>query len=607
MNSLLKMAYQCVTVKDLMKSGQEEGWIGKSVELNGWVYAMRIQGANSEGERSFGFASIIDGSTVKHMQVIMNLEKCKEEKTIESITAALKEVKKGGMVRARGTIVACPASNNKEQKTELLCDYLTMYGTMETSKYPIAKQRLPLETTRHHPHLRPRTKDMVAVTIIHNKAASLIHQFFGGKGYVWAKTPLLTANDCEGAGETFHIWCDEDERLLTERIRRQVETQMDPEKSKALMDKLEKEQSELESQLKQAIDDLNTLNTEIDAKVDVTQKMKDLKTRIKDLMSMFDTKTQEIETLKEGWGLSEKKMKSFFNEKVHLSVSGQLHGEALAHGMMKIYTFGPTFRADPSVTSRHLAEFWMVEPEVGPISFDGLKQLASDFVKYVVGNVLVDCRDELEFLQKEHKPELISTLETILKDDFIQVSYTQAINLLKEGIKEHKVRVYDPETTKEKDIKKWSKKQYLITQAPVWGMDLKSEHERYLTDVLFKKPVIVYNYPKTLKPFYMKPTTSAPEEGQEGETVEAMDVLVPFMGELIGGSMREDDYEALKTVMDAEGITEGLEWYLDLRKYSSFPHGGFGLGFERLVKILTGMDSIRDVMPFPRYNGHIFA
>lgn len=601
------MAYQTVTVKDLMSSGKEEGWIGKSVELNGWVYAMRVQGANDEGKSSFGFASIIDGSTVKHMQVIMNLEKCKEEATIESITLALKQVKKGSMIRARGTIVACPPQNNTEQKTELLCDYLTMYGTMETHKYPISKQRLALETTRHHPHLRPRTKDMVAVTLIHNKTASLIHQFFYEKGYVWAKTPLLTANDCEGAGETFHIWCDEDEKLLTQRIRHQVETQMNPAKSDAQMQELEKEQTDLNSQLRTSIDELKTLNIAMDAGEDVKQKLKDLKSKIKDLLTAVSTTTTQVDTLKEGWGLSEKKMKSFFNDKVHLSVSGQLHGEALAHGMMKIYTFGPTFRADPSVTSRHLAEFWMVEPEVGPISFDGLKQLASDFVKYVVGNVLVDCRDELEFLQKEHKPELISTLETILKDDFVQLSYTQAINLLKEGVKDHKIRVYDPATTKDKDLKKWSKKQYLITQAPEWGMDLKSEHERYFTDVLYQKPVIVYNYPKKLKPFYMKPSSTEMEEGQEGETVEAMDVLIPFMGELIGGSMREDDYETLKAVMDEQGITKGLEWYLDLRKYSSFPHGGFGLGFERLVKIMTGMDSIRDVMPFPRYNGHIFA
>lgn len=550
------MTYKSLSVKELMTSGKELDWVGQKITISGYANAIRVQGANDEGLSSFGFASIVDSSTVKHMQLIMNLDKCTSEESKQSIITALKRIKKGSLLRASGTIVACPSENNKEQKTELVGELVEVFGSIEADTYPLSKHKVPLETIREHPHLRFRTKELMAVNIIRNKASQLIHQFFQDKGYQWAHTPILTSNDCEGAGETFIAATTQDFENHKESLK---------------ITELPKDEE---------IKDVEIKDNEI----------KD--NEIKD----DEIKDDEIKDIKIN------KTKSFFGEKVYLTVSGQLHGEAFAHGLQKIYTFGPTFRADPSKTSRHLAEFWMIEPEVGPIVFSELMDLSMYFVKYVVSNIMSSCMDELEFLDTEKT--LVSTLDTIVKEDFIRLSYTDAIKMLEDGINTYKIRVISSTTT-EKDMRKMAKKSYLIHEAPYWGMDLKSEHERYLTDIVYKKPVIIYHYPKSLKPFYMKPTFSFKYE--EGETVDAMDVLIPFLGELIGGSMREDDYDALKKRMEDDNILEELEWYLDLRKYGSFPHGGFGLGFERLIMLLTGMKSIKDVIAFPRYSGHCFA
>lgn len=544
------MVYQVVSVSQLMLKGKEEEWIGQQVQLSGFVYAYRVQGANDEGVRSFGFASVMDNTTVKHMQIIMNLEKCVSEESKKSVSTALLKLKKGSVITVKGIIVACPKGNNTEQKTELLSEIVEVHGTMDSETYPIAKQRMPLETTRRQPHLRFRSKDMICLHKIRNKASYMVHQYFQGQDFQWAHTPLLTSNDCEGAGETFTITCPQDEKAREELKVLELSKQQD--------DKDEKqEQKDVEKMIELSYED-----------------------KVRDIMK-----------------------KRFFDKDVYLTVSGQLHGEAFAHGLMKIYTFGPTFRADPSMTSRHLAEFWMIEPEVGPICFSELMALATDFIKSVVKGVMETCIDELEFLESEHSPELIQTLTTIVSQDFVKISYTDAIKTLETAVKEYKIRVVEPGTS-DKDLRKYAKKAYLIMEPPVWGMDLKSEHERYFTDVIYKKPVIIYDYPKSLKPFYMKPSSTVYEEG---ETVEAMDILIPFLGELVGGSMREDEYEPLCKVMEEEGIREGLEWYLELRKYGSFPHGGFGLGFERLIMLLTGMKSIRDTIAFPRYSHHCFA
>jgi asparaginyl-tRNA synthetase len=528
-----QMTYTSVSVKDLVTSSKDLMLVGKQIALSGWLFTIRLHGATEEGS-AFGFASLIDYSTVAHAQVVMNIEKCTTTESKESIKTALQKAKKGMMVSVKGTLVECPKGHNTEQQTELVAEFMDVYGQMDSLSYPIAKPRMPMETIRQHPHLRFRDKRVHAITLVRDSAAAAVHDFFRKQGYIWAHTPIITSNDCEGAGETFHIRCDDDDKILTNVIK------------KVLQKKDESKSDE-----------------------------------------------EDDDPVK----------KTFFKTVVHLSVSGQLHGEAFAHGVSKIYTFGPTFRADPSETSRHLAEFWMIEPEVCFITFGELKALATDFVKYVVKAVIEERKPEIDFLTTEVKPDLYQTLTDIVSKDFVMLSYTDAIKTLKNAVESYAVRVV-PDGASEQDIKKWSKKQYLIHEEPVWGMDLKSEHERYLTDIVFKAPVILYHYPMTLKPFYMKPSSTKYEEG---DTVDAMDLLIPGIGELIGGSMREDDYDALAQVMDEEGIRDGLEWYLDLRKYGSCPHGGFGLGFERLIMLLTGVSNIRDVTSFPRFHHHCIA
>lgn len=545
-------SYKKVTVKELMDPSQELVWVGQSILLNGHIHAIRVQG------EVLGFLSVMDSTTCKHMQVIVNVETSTDK---ESTKEALLKLKKGAMVTIKGQIVACPESNNKEQKTELRADSVQMYGVVDAATYPLAKHKQPLETIRHVPHLRFKDKRITAVNIIRNKASMLIHKFFQLRDYQWAHTPLLTANDCEGAGETFHIWCDQDEKILMDKIKQDT--------LKELEDSKEEEPKEGE-ELKEGEADKE--------------------------------EPKEGEEVKDELELAPKK-KTFFSSKVHLTVSGQLHGEAFAHGLSKIYTFGPTFRADPSETSRHLAEFWMVEPEICFIDFTELKTIAEEFVKFVVSGILSSHMDEIAYLDTITEQNLVQTLNTIAKEDFAQLSYTDAIKKLEADIADHKIRVVDSSMSP-KQLRKLAKKQYLITEAPYWGMDLKSEHERYFTDVIFQKPVIIYHYPKSLKPFYMK---TSDVKYEEGEVVDAMDILIPNLGELIGGSMREADYEKLKEAMIKDNLMEELDWYLELRKYGSVPHGGFGLGFERLLMILTGMTSIRDVISFPRYSHHCFA
>jgi asparaginyl-tRNA synthetase len=529
------MDYTSVSVKDLVTLGKELEWVGKQISVNGWLFTVRMHGATEEGS-AFGFASLIDHSTCEHVQVVMNIENCTTPESKISILNGLQKAKRGMMISVKGTVVKCPEGHTTEQKTEIVSEFIEVYGQMDSLSYPIAKPRMLMETIRQQPHLRFRDKRVHAITLIRNSAAKAVHDFFQNQGYIWAHTPIITSNDCEGAGETFHIRChDDDHKISAATIK------------KAIL--LENE------------DNLDNLEDDDPIK------------------------------------------KTFFKTVAHLSVSGQLHGEAFAHGMLKIYTFGPTFRADPSETSRHLAEFWMIEPEVCFITFDELKALAVDFVKYIVKVVMENRKSEIDYLTTELNSELTQTLTDIVTKDFIMLSYTDAIKILKNAVESYAIRVISKDAS-EKDIKKWSKKQYLIHETPIWGMDLKSEHERYLTDVVFKAPVILYHYPKTLKPFYMKPSATKYEEG---ETVDAMDLLIPGIGELIGGSMREDDYDSLAKVMEEQGIRQGLEWYLDLRKYGSCPHGGFGMGFERLVMLLTGVSNIRDVTAFPRFHHHCIA
>ena len=340
---------------------------------------------------------------------------------------------------------------------------------------------------RKYAHLRLRTNTFGAVFRIRHNMAIAIHKYFHDHGFYYFHTPIVTASDCEGAGNMFQV---------------------------------------------------TTLDLDRVAKAGEVDYSKD-----------------------------------FFGTKTNLTVSGQLEGELGATALGAIYTFGPTFRAENSNTPRHLAEFWMVEPEVAFLDQEGLMDLEEDFIKYCVNWALDNCRDDLEFLNKMIDKQLIATLESVVKEDFVRLTYTEGINILEEAVKNGR------------------KFEFPITG---WGMDLSSEHERYLVEEHFKRPVIMTDYPKEIKAFYMK-------KNADDKTMQGTDVLFPRIGEIIGGSVREENYDKLVAEIEARGMkASSYDWYLDTRRYGSCPHGGFGLGFERLILFVTGMQNIRDVIPFAR-------
>ena len=284
----------------------------------------------------------------------------------------------------------------------------------------------------------------------------------------------------------------------------------------------------------------------------------------------------------------------FFGSPVNLAVSGQLHGETYAAGLGDIYTFGPTFRAENSNTSRHLAEFWMIEPEMCFINLKDLIDIAEDYIKFCIKSCLVSCKDEIEFFTEHHKEGLLEQLSKIVDTPFSRMSYTEVIQTLEKEIEDGRAIVRDNGMVHKK-FKKLAKDKHIFEEPVFWGCDLGSEHEKYMTDKIIGGVLVVYDYPKEIKSFYMK-------ENPGGKTVQAMDILVPNIGELVGGSMRIDDYDELKTKMEDKEIS--IPWYLELRKFGSVPHGGFGLGFERLIMLVSGIENIKDVIPFPRYPKH---
>ena len=438
----------------------------------GWVQLIRKQ-------PPIHFIQLNDGSTVNNLQVVI-LEEFKNPDLLKKIT-------RGASIKIYGKLIHSPKD---KQPYELIAEKITILGLSEPS-YPITKQAVHLEYLRTIEHFRIRTSLMKSVHRIRNGLSFAIHTYFQKIDCQYVNTPIITSNDCEGAGETFTV--------TTQYPKNNKET--------------------------------------IDIK------------------------------------------KELFKKPTFLTVSGQLHGESYALGLGDIYTFGPTFRAEKSNTSRHLNEFWMVEPELSFIDQNDLHNLTEDFVKYCVNYVLTNYTDEL-LLLNERDHLLISRLEVIKNKEFEKISYKDVIKILKEKYKLSK---------EEEDVK------------IEFGLDLPSSMEKFLTDIVYKKPVIIYNYPKVIKSFYMKSN-----EENEDETVQAMDLLVPGIGELIGGSIREDDYNKLFKSIKNKKISN-IDWYLDLRKYGSVPHGGFGLGFERLVQLCTGMTNIRDVIAFPRYPKHVFG
>jgi len=459
-------------VADLLKRRDA----GASVTVKGWVRTRR------DSKAGFSFLDINDGSSLKGIQVVADNSLPNYE--------AVKGLSVGASVRVEGTLVE---SQGQGQAVEIKATSLHIFGTSDADAYPIQKKQTTLEFLRGVAHLRPRTNTIGAVMRIRNRLAFAVHQFFQSRGFMYVHTPIITAADCEGAGELFHV------------------TTFDPAKC---------------------------------------------------------PKNDKGST---DWS------KDFFGKMTHLTVSGQLEGEAYATAFTNIYTFGPTFRADPSNTSRHLAEFWMIEPEMAFCDLAGDMEIAQDFIKETLKSVLEHHQDDLAFLAERYDKELIARLEHVVTSPFEHVPYTRAIETLE---------------------KSGHKFEYPVK----WGMDMQSEHERFLTEQVFKKPVIVTNYPRSLKPFYMK----VDPVGADGRaTVSAMDILVPGIGEIVGGSQREDQLDVLIDRMKEQGLKpEDLSWYLDLRRYGTVPHAGFGLGFERLVLFATAMGNIRDVIPFPRTPGY---
>lgn len=443
---------------------------GEKMNVKGWVRTRR-------GNKNVSFIALNDGSTIKNIQVVADIAKFGED--------YLKPITTGACISVTGTLVE---SMGKGQTVEIQADEIEIYGTADPDVYPLQKKGHSLEYLREIAYLRPRTNTFGAVFRMRHHMAMAIHTFFHERGFFYFHTPLITASDCEGAGQMFQV---------------------------------------------------TTLN-------------------------LYDLK-------KDGNG-SIDYSRDFFGKQASLTVSGQLEGELGALSLGKIYTFGPTFRAENSNTPRHLSEFWMIEPEVAFNRIEENMRLAQDFIQYCVRWALEKCQDDLAFLCEMYDKDLIDRLKFVVNNDFQRLTYTEGIRILEEAVAKGKKFEF-----------------------PVgWGTDLQSEHERYLVEEHFKKPVILTDYPKEIKSFYMK-------QNDDGKTVRAMDVLFPKIGEIIGGSEREENYDKLKTRAAEMGVPDkDIWWYLDTRRFGTAPHAGFGLGFERLMLFVTGMSNIRDVIPFPR-------
>ncbi len=451
---------------------------GSDITVMGWVRTKR-------GSKSVNFIALNDGSTIKNIQIVADAEKFDEE--------LLKQITTGACLSCTGKLVESIGSG---QAAEIQADNITLFGTCD-SDYPMQKKGQSFEYMRQHAHMRLRTNTFGAVMRIRHNMAMAIHTYFHEHGYYYFHSPIITASDCEGAGQMF-----------------QVTTK-----------------------------NLYNLKKDDEGKIDYSD--------------------------------------DFFGKQTSLTVSGQLEGELGATALGAIYTFGPTFRAENSNTPRHLAEFWMIEPEVAFIDLDDLMDLEEDFIKYCVRWALDNCKDDLEFLNKMIDKGLLERLQSVINTDFVRLDYTEGIRILQEAIKGGRKFEFPCN----------------------WGDDLASEHERYLVEEHFKKPVIMTHYPKKIKAFYMKIDEELPElNGQKQEqTVQGTDVLFPQIGEIIGGSVREENYDKLMGEIKERNIPmKDMWWYLDTRRFGTCPHGGFGLGFERLMLFVTGMQNIRDVIPFPR-------
>lgn len=457
---------QRLRIKELLRGEL----VGQSVCVKGWVRTKR-------GNKAVSFIALNDGSTIHNIQIVADNDKFE--------ASLLSKITTGASLSIVGELVA---SQGKGQSVEIQASEIEVLGTADPETYPLQKKGHSLEFLREIAHLRPRTNTFGSIYRMRHEMSMAIHTYFHERGFYYFHAPLITASDCEGAGQMFQV------------------TTLP----------------------------LNDLPRTEDGSIDHSQ--------------------------------------DFFGKPTALTVSGQLEGELAAMSMGAIYTFGPTFRAENSNTPRHLAEFWMIEPEVAFLEIEENMDLAEDFIKHCVRWALERCADDIAFLAEHYDKELVERLKFVLDKPFKRLTYTEGIEILEAAVKAGR------------------KFEFPI----YWGADMSSEHERYLVEEHFKTPVIVTDYPKEIKSFYMK-------LNEDGKTVRGMDVLFPKIGEIIGGSEREADYDKLKARAEEMGVPDkDIWWYMDTRRYGTAPHSGFGLGFERLLLFVTGMTNIRDVIPFPR-------
>ena len=447
----------------------DESLLGRRIRVQGWLRSRR------DSKAGISFLAINDGSSLASVQAVVPATLANYQSEVLQLSAGCAVVVSGELVRSQG----------QGQAFEIQADAVDVVGWVDDPEsYPIAKKRHTFEYLRTVAHLRPRTNTFGAITRVRTVLANAIHNYFFEHGFQWINTPLITASDCEGAGELFRV-----------------------------------------STL-----DLTNLPRDDKGAIDFAQ--------------------------------------DFFGAQTFLTVSGQLNVEAYCLAMSKVYTFGPTFRAENSNTSRHLAEFWMVEPEIAFADLNDDAALAEDFLRHLIHILLECCEDDLKFFNEFVDKSVLSRLQHVAEKNFERMDYSEAVRVLQNCGKQF--------------------------QYPVqWGLDLQSEHERYLCEEHVKAPLIVMNYPKDIKAFYMR-------QNDDGKTVAAMDILAPGIGEIIGGSQREERLDRLDARMQEMKIAGDLGWYRDLRRYGTVPHAGFGLGFERLLNYVTGMDNIRDVIPYPR-------
>eukprot|EP00285_Hemiselmis_virescens_P010429 CAMPEP_0173382240 /NCGR_PEP_ID=MMETSP1356-20130122/4720_1 /TAXON_ID=77927 ORGANISM="Hemiselmis virescens, Strain PCC157" /NCGR_SAMPLE_ID=MMETSP1356 /ASSEMBLY_ACC=CAM_ASM_000847 /LENGTH=603 /DNA_ID=CAMNT_0014336473 /DNA_START=33 /DNA_END=1844 /DNA_ORIENTATION=- len=526
--------------------------IGETIVVGGWVKSGR-----TADKDSFAFLEINDGSAPQHLQVLIKKEICEPSQCKQT----------GVCIVIEGEVKAPPEGS--KQTIEVHTTKLLHLGTCDAATYPIAKAKLSLEFLREKIHLRCRTNTVSAVQRVRNCLAYATHKFFQESGFQYVHTPIITGSDCEGAGEMFQI---------TTLLHHADEAAKNPPPSPEEIESLKQKASAAGS----AVADVKKAIKEA-ADADKPEAKKALQPAL-DVLMASKKAVEEAETkARQTGGLPRKPDGSidytndFFGMPVAMTVSGQLQAEIYACAMTSVYTFGPTFRAENSHTTRHLAEFWMIEPEIAFADLYDDMNCAQDYVRYCCKCVLEECLDDLTLLSKMYDKGCIERVRAVVAEPFARCSYTEGVEILQKAIADgHKFENNDVQ----------------------WGIDFGSEHERYLCEKVFKKPVICYNYPKAIKAFYMR-------GNDDGKTVASMDVLVPGVGELIGGSQREERLDVLtERIKEMNLDLEAYEWYLDLRKYGTCVHSGFGLGFERLILFVTGIENIRDVIPFPRWPGN---